>query len=255
MSGEKKGQQLSRQIEYSDEIDLFELLQLLWQQKVLIALFVFLGLGIAAAYVYSVKPVYQSSIVIIPPSVAGFGNLARGVSAQSTSQDKVVLEQAIELTENTIEILKRNLMSTAVQQDFQRVYSSDDGSLNMTVSEDRGRCKQITRPDSKSGCKNIILSASGSARLTPKPFADAYLTHVATLTAVEVNKFLEGMDIGQRFEATDLYRIESAASIPDAPIKPKKSLILTLGIMLGGMLGVFIALIRGMLAKRRQQVA
>jgi chain length determinant protein (polysaccharide antigen chain regulator) len=37
---------------------------------------------------------------------------------------------------------------------------------------------------------------------------------------------------------------------PSTPIKPKKALIIVLGLVLGGMLGIFAALIRGMLAKR-----
>ncbi|MCQ9618285.1 Wzz/FepE/Etk N-terminal domain-containing protein [Paenalcaligenes niemegkensis] len=42
--------------------------------------------------------------------------------------------------------------------------------------------------------------------------------------------------------------IDSAAVPPEDPIKPKKALILLLGIVLGGMLGVFLALMRGWLA-------
>ena len=38
--------------------------------------------------------------------------------------------------------------------------------------------------------------------------------------------------------------------MPDAAIKPRKALILALGVVLGGMLGLFIALIRLMLKKR-----
>lgn len=47
-----------------------------------------------------------------------------------------------------------------------------------------------------------------------------------------------------------VFTLDNAAEAPDTPIKPKKSLILALGIMLGGMLGVFIALIRGVYVKR-----
>jgi chain length determinant protein (polysaccharide antigen chain regulator) len=47
-------------------------------------------------------------------------------------------------------------------------------------------------------------------------------------------------------------RIDQAAEIPTSPIKPKKKLIVAVALVLGGMLGVFIALIRSAVRKRRQ---
>ena len=47
-----------------------------------------------------------------------------------------------------------------------------------------------------------------------------------------------------------VFRQDGDIEVPDQPIKPKKSLIVVLGIVLGGMLGVFFALVRVMLIKR-----
>jgi len=44
----------------------------------------------------------------------------------------------------------------------------------------------------------------------------------------------------------------TVAEVPETPIKPKKSLILALGLVLGGMFGVFIAIIRGMVKTRKE---
>lgn len=52
-----------------------------------------------------------------------------------------------------------------------------------------------------------------------------------------------------------LVRIDQTAIEPVSPIKPKKSLIVALGIVLGGMLGVFAALIRSMIRKRKNASA
>lgn len=52
----------------------------------------------------------------------------------------------------------------------------------------------------------------------------------------------------------NLVRIDQVAVEPTSPIKPKKSLIVALGIVLGGMLGVFAALIRSMIRKRKNAV-
>lgn len=47
-----------------------------------------------------------------------------------------------------------------------------------------------------------------------------------------------------------VFRQDGEVDVPDSPIKPKKSLIVALGMVLGGICGVFIALIRLMLIKR-----
>ncbi|MDX1722552.1 MAG: LPS O-antigen chain length determinant protein WzzB [Pseudomonas sp.] len=47
-----------------------------------------------------------------------------------------------------------------------------------------------------------------------------------------------------------VFRQDGDVDVPDQPIKPKKPLIVALGVVLGGMLGVFVALIRLMLRKR-----
>ncbi|WP_223517297.1 LPS O-antigen chain length determinant protein WzzB [Pseudomonas sp. GL-B-19] len=51
-------------------------------------------------------------------------------------------------------------------------------------------------------------------------------------------------------EGVAVFRQDGKIELPDAPIKPKKALILALGVVLGGMLGLFIALIRLMIKKR-----
>nr|WP_298138187.1 Wzz/FepE/Etk N-terminal domain-containing protein [uncultured Pseudomonas sp.] len=50
-----------------------------------------------------------------------------------------------------------------------------------------------------------------------------------------------------------LVSIDQVALEPLRPIKPQKALILALGLVLGGMLGVFIALMRSMLGKKSRQ--
>lgn len=65
--------------------------------------------------------------------------------------------------------------------------------------------------------------------------------------------FLKGIDV--KPDNVEVFTLDSAAEIPQTPIKPNKSLILALGLTLGGMLGVFIALIRSMLRKERSAAA
>ena len=59
--------------------------------------------------------------------------------------------------------------------------------------------------------------------------------------------FYEGMQLDPQKVA--VARQDGVVEVPDSPIKPKKPLIVALGLVLGGMLGVFAALIRLMLRK------
>lgn len=53
------------------------------------------------------------------------------------------------------------------------------------------------------------------------------------------------------FDNLEIVRIDQIAHTPYRPIKPNKKLIVAVAFLLGGMLGVFIALIQSMVAKRR----
>lgn len=79
---------------------------------------------------------------------------------------------------------------------------------------------------------------------------DPFITELSALRN-QIN-FLERV----KFEPADaaVFVVDSMAETPDKPIKPKKALILVLGVLLGGVLGVFAALIRLMLVKRTVKV-
>lgn len=55
-------------------------------------------------------------------------------------------------------------------------------------------------------------------------------------------------------ESVKIARIDQQASIPESPIKPNKKLIVVLSIILGGMLGVFVALIRAAVKNRQVSI-
>lgn len=63
--------------------------------------------------------------------------------------------------------------------------------------------------------------------------------------------FLKSIDI--KPDNVAVVTVDSTAEIPETPIKPKKALIVALGVVLGGLLGVFIALVRSMLLRRREE--
>ncbi len=63
--------------------------------------------------------------------------------------------------------------------------------------------------------------------------------------------FLEKIDVNP--DGVSVVTLDSRAEIPEIPVKPKKAIILASSVIVGGMLGVFIALVRIMWGARRIQ--
>ncbi|WP_287028563.1 Wzz/FepE/Etk N-terminal domain-containing protein [Pseudomonas sp. UBA6310] len=76
---------------------------------------------------------------------------------------------------------------------------------------------------------------------------DRYLTNLAELR--EEAARLKGIKLDT--ERLRLVRVDQLALAPSEPIKPKRAMILALGLVLGGMLGVFVALVRSLMARSR----
>ncbi len=60
--------------------------------------------------------------------------------------------------------------------------------------------------------------------------------------------FLKGIEVNP--DNVAVFTLDSAADVPETPIKPKKAMILVLGVVVGGMLGVFIVLVFRLLRKK-----
>ena len=61
-------------------------------------------------------------------------------------------------------------------------------------------------------------------------------------------EFLKRVDVNPY--NVSVYTLDSSAEVPQTPIKPKRALILALGLVLGGMLGVFVVLMRTLWVSR-----
>jgi chain length determinant protein (polysaccharide antigen chain regulator) len=78
---------------------------------------------------------------------------------------------------------------------------------------------------------------------------DLYLTDLAELR--EEAARLKGIKLDT--ERLKLVRLDQPALQSLNPVKPKKAMILALGLVLGGMLGVFIALVRSLMTRNNEQ--
>lgn len=83
-----------------------------------------------------------------------------------------------------------------------------------------------------------------------KQYLDGLMAYVSRVSAAQLNDYFKALNLSHTIQPSALYRVEQTPAVNLDPIKPKKLLIVALGVVLGGMLGVFIALIRLMLRKR-----
>ena len=342
---------------YSDEIDLFELVQNLWKQKLLISLVTLVVTALAAVYAFLSAPVYESKSSILPPRSADVAeyNLGRAEAGLAEFTPASVYS-----------IFTQNLRSQGLRREFfEKIYlpseSENRGAINKDQLWERFNKKvSINNPDIKNiperfevVAENVGASLAAewvsvysdlAAKKTKEDIADSVAKeintrvesiqgHIAVLresarklredriarlkealivadkvglqkpqvkssrTASdgELEQFVDGnlmymrgakairaeLDVLQNRKNDDpfigglrelenqldflarvsinpdgvaVFTLDSAAQVPETPIKPKKALILALGLVLGGVLGVFIALIRSMLVKRRELI-
>lgn len=238
-------QQQYRREMHDDEIDLFELVGELWREKLLIAavtLAVFLS---ALAYVLLVPTVYTYSVqtTLRPGSLHQYGPLA----AALRTEGKQSMEVAVELADTSFLLLRKNLESALVQQEyFQGQASKSLVLIDISIPIDpRDR---LARDDLS--LTTIVISASSSVEQGLKNKLEQYLAFASTHTVHEVNGFFAGLGTDQQITSDMLYSVDKPIDSMPVVATPKKKLILAVGLVLGGMLGIFAALVRSAIRKR-----
>jgi len=77
-------------------------------------------------------------------------------------------------------------------------------------------------------------------------------TPLIALIVKQQYAYLEGIKIDA--EAIRVVRLDQEAVEPEKPVKPKKFLVISIAILLGGMLGIFTAFIRNAVKKRKEGI-
>ena len=342
---------------YSDEIDLVELFQNLWQQKLLIMAITVVVTAVAAAYAFLTTPVYETKAGVLPPQLSDIAGYNLGRKEASLNKFSV---------SGIYSIFKDNLLSgTLKRQFFHEVYLPTLTPEKRAIEQDKlwkefGQILTVKAPDKKNRSdyyevmvdykspelaaewvnhyidmaakkteldmqknvlsevvvrKAVIEKQIDSLRITAKnrredriirlrealvvaesvgldapqvvagrtssngdlaQFIDGNLMYMrgakairAELAVLEKREnddpfigelrglenqldFLRKIDVNP--DDVSVFTLDSRAEVPETPVKPKKAIILALGMILGGMLGVFATLIRSMVKKRKMQV-
>jgi chain length determinant protein (polysaccharide antigen chain regulator) len=94
----------------SDEINLFELIESLWAQKLLIICVALVATLAAAAYVYFSKPIYEARIYLQPPTLNGIADFNYG-----RTKDAGLIPFTIK---DVYEVFTRHLQSESLRRTF-----------------------------------------------------------------------------------------------------------------------------------------
>lgn len=225
-----------------DEIDLIEMLQVLWGQKWLIFAVTSLFLIFAVVYIFINKPVYSVTAVLAPAPVNAFGLIVGDIGMGQQQTTKSAIAIGTDLANDALALVVKNFESAAVSEGFSHALK-DSGGYTVQVKKGKSPFDPVT-------VSVVSVSAEGA-----KKYLDGYMDYVTKTSAVQLNEYFKALSVNHSISPESLYRVEQASALPTQPIKPKKLLIVALSLVLGGMLGVFIALIRLILKKRSAKMA
>lgn len=156
-------------------------------------------------------------------------SMQRNVASEIFTQFQVV--------ERQVEALRH----TAKQRREDRIASLEEA---LKIAEGTGleavevsTWQNFSAPEYMRGAKAIRVELELLRnRKSDDPFISELRDHQERL------EFLKTVDVSP--DNVAVFTLDSAAQVPQTPIKPKKTLIMALGLVLGGMLGVFVALVR-----------
>jgi len=109
-----------------DEIDLRQLAQILWASKILIIAVTLVTIGVAAAYAFLSKPIYEATVQTLPPTASGLVsyNIASQLTGDAIRGTVTDTAPGIEpLTPSgTYKVFLRYLNSSTIRQEFFEKY-------------------------------------------------------------------------------------------------------------------------------------
>lgn len=221
---------------YDDEVDLVELLQRLWAQKRLIFLVTLCGFVSAVSYVYFTPEKYESKPILSPPSITAFAHapFVRDVNV-SLSSNTDLLGVALKLSDNVMLLLGRRLLAPATYASF------------ISESPEFLGCFST----SSQGVNKVVVSVVCADKDISLRALDAYIKYASRITVQEFQVLMVAVGVEHSIQASGLYSVESPVSVS---VTPRRSLVLALGLVLGGVLGLSIALARLAICWRPSQI-
>ncbi|NYT84326.1 LPS O-antigen chain length determinant protein WzzB [Pollutimonas harenae] len=163
-----------------------------------------------------------------------------------------------ELLQNLQSAVQLRLDSTQAQIDTLREVALIDQQSNMAQLKEALELAESIGLEDPPPSGNLITSYTGStsylrgakalraelALITSRQDHDPYLSELPNLLRTQT--LLKSIDT---HPSVSVATIDESATAPIDPIKPRKALVLVLGVVVGGMLGILAALLRGLFRK------
>jgi capsular polysaccharide biosynthesis protein len=244
---------------YDDEIDLFELFQVLWDGKWLISTFVVLAFLLGNGFILYKDKVYESKVVYSIDTIPPFYS---GGKASSDFQKKFYSIDVFK------EWKKNKDDSPLVFDDFSKTEVIDGFVLSKDENEPLAVIKDSASILVKSNQLPILNDFYNYAEYINLLLKDEYVSRANDELKIIETRFKDlssaESSIIQTVLSIDRYIAsaengDNVLSIerPTAPKKvaPKSSLILALSLVLGGFIGAAYVLIMNAIKTRREQLA
>jgi len=244
---------------YDDEIDLFELFQVLWVGKWLISTFLVLAFLLGGGFILSKDKVYESKVVYsidtIPPFYGG-GRASLDFQKKFYSID--VFNEWKKSNENT-SLVFEDFSKTEVIDGF--VLSKDDGATLAVIKDSASiLVKSNQLPILNDFYEyaehiNVLLKveyvsrAKDELKIIETRFKDLSSADSSVVqTVLSIDRYIVSAENGDNVLSVQ------RPSVPKK-VAPKSSLILALSLVLGGFIGAAYVLIMNAIKTRREQLA
>ena len=242
---------------YDDEIDLFELFQVLWDGKWIIGTFIAIGILLGVGFILFNDKVYESKIVYATDTIPPFYSAGK---ASTDFQKKFYSINAFE------EWRKNNENTSLVFEDFIKTEVIDGFVLSKDEDETLAVIKDSAYILVKSNQLpilndfynyaahiNVLLKgeyvsrANDELSIIETRFKDLSSADSSVIqTVLSIDRYIASAENGE-----NVLSIERP-SVP-RKVAPKSSLILALSLVLGGFIGAAYVLILNAIKKRKEQ--
>ena len=241
----------------TDEIDIRELLKVLWHGKLVVIAVTLLFSICAFIFVYNQPSIYQSkSLFSIDDSFFGFTHLPIRVFCGDALKELVQSEvngNVSKLEDITVTCKRRNDdTSISTDKDIQDILISIDKKSQAAQTAYEG----------------VVLFSNALNQALKKYELDRVNISIKALTNQSLNIPQKSKDFLDEMLAQELFKksvLENSHSklvwqiqkpiMPTSHIKPKRIRIVVLGMLLGGMLGVAIVLVRFTFSRENDEYA
>ena len=178
-------------------------------------------------------------------SEAAESELIKNVTAEAAVRARNLEQRIVSLRETAQRIREDRIQQLREALKIAEAIGLTSPSINSTAAVDI-TVETGNKMDYQRGSKALAAEVKA---LESRASDDAFISDLRSLQ-MRYN-FYRKLNIDP--ESISVYRQDGSVEVPQSPIKPRKAMILLLGILAGGVLGGFIALIRFAIVRSKEQ--